>query len=389
MRVADSRCLVILLSCLAIAIVGCQQKAKGPATSQQLTQPEPAGVQAQPTLQPPGDQQSSAKPSSAGVVRQQPSAVQSAGVEQKGKVSGPRIKFEKTTHDFGQIGPGTKHLCEFPFTNVGDRLLKIEDIGRTCGCTVFTLTKRSYSPGEGGSLRVQYHAGAVPGTTTKHLTVTTNDPVTPKVTLTIKARIVQKVSVEPKRINLLLTKENAGCPEIVLTSLDGQPFSITSFLAPAACITAEFDRSVEATKFVLKPKVDKTKLRHGLSGAIEIGLTHPECAEVTIPFSTLAKYKLNPPLIILFDATASKPITRDLWILNNYHEPFTIESVSSQRGLIKEIGREKIRDGYKLRLRITPPAGQTSLQFTDTLVIGVSTGEQLKVGLRGFFSRNK
>ena len=49
----------------------------------------------------------------------------------------PRISFEKTVCDLGEVGQSTKNTCEFKFTNTGsaDGGLKIGKIKRTCGCT--------------------------------------------------------------------------------------------------------------------------------------------------------------------------------------------------------------------------------------------------------------
>jgi hypothetical protein len=44
----------------------------------------------------------------------------------------PRISFEKTVCDLGDVGQGTKNTCEFRFTNTGRGLLKIGNISRTC-----------------------------------------------------------------------------------------------------------------------------------------------------------------------------------------------------------------------------------------------------------------
>ena len=46
----------------------------------------------------------------------------------------PRISFEKTVRDLGEVGQGTRNSCEFRFTNTGRGLLKIGKISRTCGC---------------------------------------------------------------------------------------------------------------------------------------------------------------------------------------------------------------------------------------------------------------
>jgi len=62
----------------------------------------------------------------------------------------PRISFEKTVCDLGDVGPGTKNTCESKFTNTGRGLLKIDKLSRTCGCTVFHLDKKEYAPNETG-----------------------------------------------------------------------------------------------------------------------------------------------------------------------------------------------------------------------------------------------
>jgi len=58
----------------------------------------------------------------------------------------PKVFFEKTVCDLGEVGQGTKNTCEFRFTNTGRDLLKIGKISRTCGCTVFQLDKKEYAP---------------------------------------------------------------------------------------------------------------------------------------------------------------------------------------------------------------------------------------------------
>ena len=81
----------------------------------------------------------------------------------------PRISFEKTVFDLGDVGLGTKNTCEFRFTNTGRGQLKIGNIGRTCGCTVFQLDKKEYAPGETGTIKVIYTAGKSTATTQKSI----------------------------------------------------------------------------------------------------------------------------------------------------------------------------------------------------------------------------
>jgi len=302
-------------------------------------------------------------------------------------VQAPEITFEKTVHDFGEISPSTNQQCEFKFTNTGSGILKITNISRTCGCTVHTLAKKQYAPGESGTLKVRYYAGKYPGTVNKHLTVSSNDKKNPKVTLAIQATIVPKVKYEPQRLSLLLKKENAGCPEITLTSIDNKPFSISRFMSTANSITADIDPSVQATKFVLRPKVDVETLKKNLNGRIDISLTHPQCNKISIYYSTVPRFKTNPPSILILNPQPNKTIQRDVWILNNYGEEFEIASVSSKNKLIKVISQQKVRNGYQFKLQITPPALEGKPRFfSDEFIVNIEDGELLRIYCRGYYS---
>jgi len=302
-------------------------------------------------------------------------------------ISSPRIAFEKVVHDFGDIGPGTSNLCEFRFTNTGNGILKIGEIGRTCGCTPFSLAKTQYAPGESGTLKVNYYSDTQRGPTTKHLLVHSNDRAQPEVILAVQARIISKVDYEPKTLNLVLKQENAGCPNITLTSIDNQPFSIRHFKSTGNCITADHNPSVKATSFVIQPKVDMAKLEKTLNGRIEIGLTHPECKTITVSLNTLPKFKIAPRSIIVRGVEPKKPIVKKVRILNNYNEDFELESTSSRNGTVKVLSNAIVPDGYELELEIMPPASENKKRlFTEEFFVKIRGGEQLEIPCSVFYS---
>ena len=300
----------------------------------------------------------------------------------------PKIEFEKLEHDFGYVGPGTNNLCEFRFTNTGNSALKIGEITNTCGCTPFSLDKKEYAPGESGILKVNYFSEQLRGQTTKQLVIHSNDRAMPKVTLAIKADIKIQVSHEPKTLNLLLKQENANCPQLTLTSIDNEPFSIKSFKSTANCITADFNPSEQATKFVLQPKVDMERLEKTLNGRIEIGLTHPECKTVSVGISTLPKFKIIPRSIVVRGMATQQPIFKKLRILNNYDEDFELELFSSSKGAVKVLSNAIVNNGYELELQITPPASKdTKRIFNETFFVKTTEGQQLQVPCNVFYSR--
>jgi hypothetical protein len=297
----------------------------------------------------------------------------------------PGIAFEKVTHNFGEVGPGTNHLCDFRFTNTGNAVLRIGEITKICGCTPFSLDKTEYAPGESGTLRVRFYAEPPYGNTKKQLFVHTNDRRNPKIALNIEARIAAKVNFEPKVLRLSLKHQNAGCPQITLSSLDNQPFSIRSFKSTANFITAAYNPSAMATSFVLQPMVDMAKLEQNLNGRIEIELTHPECKTVTIGVNALPRFNVAPRPIVVRGAQAKNVVTKKVRIQNNYKDAFELESVRSKKGIVQVLSSQRLADGYELELSITPPAqrGRASL-FTDTVVVKIKGGGNLEIPFNGF-----
>ncbi|MBA7667656.1 hypothetical protein ES703_75753 [subsurface metagenome] len=302
----------------------------------------------------------------------------------------PRILFEKTVCDLGDVGQGTKNTCEFKFTNTGsaDGGLKIGKIKRTCGCTVFELDRKEYAPGQKGTIRVSYIAGKATALRQKHIYVPSNDKDNPNVKLTIKARVVQLIEATPQKFQLSLRKESAGIPDIRLTSKDGRPFSIKGFKSTNNGIVTDFDPNVSAPEFVLHPKVDVEKLKTGSRGYIEIQLTHPQCPSVRIPYEILAEFKATPGSIIVMNTKPQEVVTREITVVSNYDEDFEVESTSSKNGYIKVLSREKAEKAYKFKVQVTPPSVNKRSLFSDTFYVGIKGKDKLAIACRGFYSRH-
>lgn len=302
----------------------------------------------------------------------------------------PRITFEKTVHDFGEVGVATQRTAEFRFTNTGDALLEIQKVQRCCGA-VTKLAKEQYAPGESGVLEVTYAFASKPMTMTKQVQVYSNDPQHQQVSLTIKANVVSRVGCEPENLQLSLRKENGGCGEITLTSLDGRPFSIAGFRSTGNVITAEFDPAAEATVFVLAPKVDMDKAQTHPKGLIDISLTHPEGKYVGLKYELLSEFTVSPPMMVILNAEPEKPIVRKILVLSNYGKAFEIDAVSSQNNAVavRVLEQTKITNGYQLDVEITPPPGEGKLKFTDVFFVNIKGAEKLAVACNGYYWKSK
>ncbi|EAY28858.1 DUF1573 domain-containing protein [Microscilla marina] len=116
--------------------------------------------------------------------------------------NGPKasIKFEKMTHDFGEITEGTVAKHTFTFTNSGDVPLVVKSARGSCGCTVPDWPKEPIAPGKTGEIKVQFNSQGKPGTQAKTVTLTTNTAAGTEV-LNIKAQVkaVAKVNGPVKK----------------------------------------------------------------------------------------------------------------------------------------------------------------------------------------------
>lgn len=114
------------------------------------------------------------------------------------------LKFETTTHDFGKIGDETPVTKPFKFKNVSDRTITITNVGTSCGCTTAPLAKKTYAPGEEGSIDITFNPRGRRGKEIKHIGVTTDDPALNNVPiqLTIQIDIRARVMIEPVTVHL-------------------------------------------------------------------------------------------------------------------------------------------------------------------------------------------
>lgn len=110
------------------------------------------------------------------------------------------ITFTKTSHDFGTIKESDGDASvEFEFKNTGDAPLLILRAASSCGCTVPEYPHQPIRPGQGGTIKVTYHAKGRPGPFQK--TVTIYDNTNGKTQITILGNVVSTTSPEDTYAN--------------------------------------------------------------------------------------------------------------------------------------------------------------------------------------------
>jgi len=300
------------------------------------------------------------------------------------KVLVPEIAVEKPVLDLGEVGLTAKRTGQFKFASTGTAPLKILKVQSCCGVTTRGVEAgQEYAPGQSGTLEFDFYGNVLSPALTRELVLETNDPDHKLVKLTMKASVVQRIECEPAPVRLFLKKENAGCPDLTIRSLDGKPFSITGFKSTADIVSAPFDPDEKATEFVLKPRVDMEKMGSLLTGQISIDLTHPECGNIRIAFNVLAEFTVNPGYLMWLPG---QPKQREIWIISNYHDDFEVESMVSAKGCVKLLDKKKIGNRYQLQIEIVLPARQGKEPMaTDTIEVKIKDAAPVSIPFRGFY----
>ncbi len=119
---------------------------------------------------------------------------------------GPVLLFEKDFIDLGTVNQRDTAQAEYRFRNDGSDSLHITSVETSCGCTVATLKKKWYGPGESGIIHVSFDAGGKFGEIRKEIMVKSNDPMSPRSQLILRSNVV----VHPRNASGMMSKIGAG-----------------------------------------------------------------------------------------------------------------------------------------------------------------------------------
>lgn len=104
----------------------------------------------------------------AGVVNNPATASEAANTKE------PKIEFELTEYDFGNMLQGEKATYNFKFKNTGNAKLVISAVEKTCGCTEIKFPREAINPGESGSIKITFDSSSKKGMQNKRVIVKAN-----------------------------------------------------------------------------------------------------------------------------------------------------------------------------------------------------------------------
>ncbi|MDQ8180879.1 DUF1573 domain-containing protein [Pelagicoccus sp. SDUM812005] len=147
----------------------------------------------------------------------------------------------------------------YPFTNTGDTPVTILETSASCGCTVPTLSKKVYEPGESGELNAIFTIGSRQGKQRKLITVVTENAEGSQDTYELKLEVDIPVPVTlAPRVRFWKLGAEASTQTIEITFHERSPMTLSGLARKDADQPAQFDYEIETVTEGLKYTVKLT-----------------------------------------------------------------------------------------------------------------------------------
>jgi len=108
----------------------------------------------------------------------------------------PRMIFNEYNYDFGYLWKGRVLVHSFNFTNMGSKDLVIDQIKGSSGVHIIQSPEKDIPPGGFGSIVVRVNTFGDFGIQHRTLSVKSNDPVNPQITLSVHGTVKSKSPAE-------------------------------------------------------------------------------------------------------------------------------------------------------------------------------------------------
>lgn len=149
-----------------------------------------------------------------------------------------KLAFDTTRIEHEATFEEESYTAVFPFTNNGDETVEIFDVKSSCGCTVPTLEKKTYDPGESGAITAVFTYGSRHGLQHKRITVKTSadtDLLDLQVNIpqawSLDQRLLRWSAENPAETQTLTAQFNYGTPvELVGLDVVEEQFTVVSKL---------------------------------------------------------------------------------------------------------------------------------------------------------------
>lgn len=282
----------------------------------------------------------------------------------------PKVVAVEPVKDAGTVSKGEKIVHDFAIRNDGDAVLEITNVHAACGCTVAEFDK-SIPPGQTGKVHTVIDTTDFNGPIAKGVTVYTNDPATPQLELTVRAKVEPYIAVKPGYARFIVVQKERvqGTIAQTLWTPDGSPMEVTGVESPWPYLKVTYREAkpeervpnAEGRQWRVEMTLSNDEAKVGpLADHVTVHTNHPKQKIVQIPVSGFVRpvMAVTPPKADFGTVNLKEPVRTSLNIQNFATEPIKITSVEPPKGVEAQV--EPLQEGreYQVRLVLNPELGK-------------------------------
>lgn len=362
---------ILALAALALAPVASIALAQDPHVAP--TPPAPSAVTATPAQAPVGP---TVQP-----VPAQPHALPDA------------LKLDQTKFDWGDISDTEPVEHVFTFTNVSDKEITIA-VAASCGCTVPTLEKTTYKPGENGKVTARFDPHSRQGAQTKTLTFTVTNPqgVFNQQIATLTANVKALVVFDPPKMFLSEVDHMSGQKTKLTVKGRKEGFTVSSVTPNSEHIKATIGASTTVEENGEKLTVVPIELDVGkgapigtFQGQLDIK-TNDEKAKLQPYFlgaDVVGDIKASPAQAVLRVNDPSTPFNTTVKLDSRSGSAFNILSIETdarkEMQVVTDVVKSADTNAYTITISGVTPAEAGMVQSFLTVSTDARGGETLRI----------
>ena len=307
----------------------------------------------------------------------------------------PKAVVAEPIKDVGTVATGEKITNDFVIRNDGDAVLEITNVQPACGCTVAQFDK-TIAPGQTGKVHAVVDTTTFNGPISKGVSVFTNDPDTPQIELTIRAKVEPYIAVKPGYARYITVQGEPleGNIAQTLWATDGTSIDVTGVDSPWPYLHVTY-REAKPEERVGEAKGKQWKIEMKLTNDAKVGpltdyvtvhTNHPKQKIVQIPVSGFVRpvIAVTPPVADFGQIELKEPLRRALNIRNFATEPIKVTGVEQNlKGMEAKI--EPLEEGreYQVRIVLNPGLGKGPFNGKLTIHTDSPKAPLVEVELKG------
>jgi len=276
------------------------------------------------------------------------------------RTSGDAPELICSEHEFffGQATNDKTITREFVISNEGTAPLRISSVRTDCGCVLASPRQNKLEPGESTVLKASFNLKGRSGPQARRITVISNDPLQPRLTLSLIGEAIAPLEINSERIywgNIYCKAPAERSCEIKFT--EAEQSYITGIAVTTNIFTAEVLTVVPRRRYKIIIRTVPPLPIGPLQAKLLLTTDHPRFKTIEIPMQGRITGDLYAiPAEIVINAGDRKPLNRSFLVYSGLKEQFRIMSVEPPQPAIKaNIRSMSAANGHRIDLRNIAP----------------------------------